>query len=41
VLTLDRIWVRPLAGLRHVSVHASSSARRASDHLPVIAEIEL
>jgi endonuclease/exonuclease/phosphatase family metal-dependent hydrolase len=41
VLTLDRIWVRPLAGLRHISVHASPSARRASDHLPVIAEIEL
>jgi endonuclease/exonuclease/phosphatase family metal-dependent hydrolase len=41
VLTLDRIWVRPLAGLRQIFVHASPSARRASDHLPVVAEIGL
>ena len=41
VLTLDRIWVHPLAGLRQIFVHASPSARRASDHLPVVVEIEL
>lgn len=41
VLKLDRVWVHPLAGLRRISVHTSPSARRASDHLPVVAEIEL
>jgi endonuclease/exonuclease/phosphatase family metal-dependent hydrolase len=41
VLTLDRIWVRPLAGLRQIFVHSSPMARRASDHLPVVADIEL
>jgi endonuclease/exonuclease/phosphatase family metal-dependent hydrolase len=40
VLRLDRIWVRPLSGLRRIYAHASPLARRASDHLPVAAEIE-
>lgn len=40
VLPLDRIWVHPRAALRQVSVHATPAARRASDHFPVIAEID-
>ena len=38
-LPLDRIWVRPRDALRNVRVHQSPLARRASDHLPVVAEI--
>jgi endonuclease/exonuclease/phosphatase family metal-dependent hydrolase len=41
VLPLDRIWVRPRTRLRRIFVHASSLARRASDHLPVVAELDL
>ena len=41
VLRLDRIWVRPLSGLRRIYVHASPLARHASDHLPVAADVEL
>ena len=40
-LSLDRIWVRPLQALRRVFVHATAAARVASDHLPVVGEIEL
>lgn len=39
VFALDRIWVRPRALLRSVKVHRSAVARRASDHLPVVAEL--
>jgi endonuclease/exonuclease/phosphatase family metal-dependent hydrolase len=39
-LSLDRIWVHPRRALRHISVHATPTARQASDHLPVIAEIQ-
>jgi len=40
VLALDRVYAR---GLRILSVeaHASREARRASDHLPVVARVEL
>jgi endonuclease/exonuclease/phosphatase family metal-dependent hydrolase len=41
LLSLDRIWVRPLAALRRIFVHATAAARAASDHLPVVGEIEL
>jgi endonuclease/exonuclease/phosphatase family metal-dependent hydrolase len=40
VLALDRIWMRPRDCLRRVSVHNSQCARRASDHLPLLAQIE-
>jgi endonuclease/exonuclease/phosphatase family metal-dependent hydrolase len=40
VLALDRIWMRPRACLQRVSVHNSQGARRASDHLPLLAQIE-
>ena len=39
IIPLDRIWVRPRHLLRRLSAHATPAARRASDHLPVVAEI--
>ena len=39
MLALDRIWVKPRHLLRRLSVHSSRLARRASDHLPVVAEL--
>lgn len=41
VFALDRIWVRPHATLQSLAVHASPTARLASDHLPLAAEIHL
>jgi endonuclease/exonuclease/phosphatase family metal-dependent hydrolase len=41
LLKLDRIWVRPQRALARFAVHGSGVARRASDHLPVIAEIQV
>jgi endonuclease/exonuclease/phosphatase family metal-dependent hydrolase len=40
-LALDWIWVSPRQHLLKVSVHQSELAKKASDHLPVIAEISL
>lgn len=40
-LALTRIWVRPRAALRSVQAHRSELSRKASDHLPVRAEIEI
>ena len=39
VLALDRIWVKPFSLVRRVQAHRSPAARRASDHLPLIADI--
>jgi endonuclease/exonuclease/phosphatase family metal-dependent hydrolase len=39
LLALDRIWVKPRRLLRQMTVHTSRLARRASDHLPLVAEI--
>lgn len=41
LLTLDRIWVRPPELLTGLRVHTSEFARRASDHLPLLATIAL
>lgn len=41
ILSLDRIWIQPASALRRVFVHTSALARRASDHLPVVADIAL
>jgi endonuclease/exonuclease/phosphatase family metal-dependent hydrolase len=38
-LALDRVWVRPSAALARVVSHGSALARRASDHLPVVATL--
>ena len=39
-LPLDRIWVHPRRALRRIFAHATPTARLASDHLPVVAEID-
>lgn len=40
MLSLDRIWIQPASALRRLFVHTSTLARRASDHLPVVADID-
>jgi len=40
VMSLDRIWVHPARALRRIFTHATPTARLASDHLPVVADIE-
>jgi endonuclease/exonuclease/phosphatase family metal-dependent hydrolase len=39
LLPLDRIWIHPPDLLIRLRAHRSPAARRASDHLPVVAEI--
>lgn len=41
IVALDRIWVNPLRALRRIVTHATPTARLASDHFPVVAEIDL
>ncbi len=41
VFALDRIWIRPPGTLVRMDVHRSALARRASDHLPLKAIIDL
>jgi endonuclease/exonuclease/phosphatase family metal-dependent hydrolase len=41
IIALDRVWVKPRACLRSIEVHRSGLARLASDHLPVVALIDL
>ena len=41
IFSLDRIWVHPGEWLTGVSVHRSALARKASDHFPLIAEINI
>jgi len=41
VLPLDRLWVTPCSALVSVAAHRSPGARIASDHLPVVATLEL
>jgi endonuclease/exonuclease/phosphatase family metal-dependent hydrolase len=36
-LSLTRIWVRPRRALQTIVAHRSATARRASDHLPLLA----
>jgi endonuclease/exonuclease/phosphatase family metal-dependent hydrolase len=40
-LTLTRIWVRPRDALLSIEAHRSEAARRASDHLPVKALVDV
>lgn len=40
-LALTRIWVRPVQAIVSVKVHNTPLARRASDHLPLRAEIDV
>jgi endonuclease/exonuclease/phosphatase family metal-dependent hydrolase len=39
LLSLDRVWVKPTRALVGFRVHTTPLSRRASDHLPVVAEI--
>jgi endonuclease/exonuclease/phosphatase family metal-dependent hydrolase len=41
LLALDRVWVKPRLCLRAIRVHRSALARLASDHLPVVAALDL
>jgi endonuclease/exonuclease/phosphatase family metal-dependent hydrolase len=41
LLALDRLWVRPRSNLTSIGVHRSPLARRASDHLPLVADVAL
>ena len=41
ILSLDRIWIHPAAAVKGMFVHRCALARRASDHLPVVADIDL
>lgn len=41
VFALDRLWVSPTAAVARMSAHASVTARVASDHLPLVADLEL
>ena len=40
IVPLDRIWVHPMHALRGVFTHTTPTARVASDHLPVVADID-
>ncbi len=40
-LALDRIWTHPRAMVRGLAVHRSALARAASDHLPLVATLDL
>lgn len=40
VLPLDRIWIRPPAVLRDITVHRTARSAKASDHLPLKATVE-
>ena len=39
LFALDRIWVRPRSYLQDVRAHASELSSRASDHLPIVAQL--
>jgi endonuclease/exonuclease/phosphatase family metal-dependent hydrolase len=41
LLALDRLWVAPSTSLRDLHVHDTELARQASDHLPLVGELEL
>jgi endonuclease/exonuclease/phosphatase family metal-dependent hydrolase len=40
-LALTRIWVRPVGAIVSIDVHRTPAARRASDHLPVKAVVDV
>src|SRR5689334_6871290 len=41
LFALDRIWVSPAGSLRGLACHATPRARAASDHLPLVATIDV
>jgi endonuclease/exonuclease/phosphatase family metal-dependent hydrolase len=40
LVPLDRIWVNPIRLVRRIFTHATPVSRVASDHFPVVAEID-
>jgi endonuclease/exonuclease/phosphatase family metal-dependent hydrolase len=40
-LALTRIWVRPVGAMASIEVHRTALSRRASDHLPVKAVVDV
>ena len=38
---LDRLWVQPLSVVHSLQAHKSPAARKASDHLPLVAQLYL
>jgi endonuclease/exonuclease/phosphatase family metal-dependent hydrolase len=40
LFALDRIWVQPKDALRRIFAHKTPTARMASDHVPVVAELD-
>ncbi len=41
VFALDRIWIRPGKVIGNLTVHQSKKARASSDHLPLVADLNL
>jgi endonuclease/exonuclease/phosphatase family metal-dependent hydrolase len=41
LFALDRVWVSPCSRLCSLKTHRSALARQTSDHLPLVAEIQL
>jgi endonuclease/exonuclease/phosphatase family metal-dependent hydrolase len=41
LFALDRIWIKPADAVVKLQVHNSMSSRQASDHLPLVAELEI
>lgn len=41
LLALDRIWIHPATRLMSLQVHATALSRIASDHLPLVADVDL
>jgi endonuclease/exonuclease/phosphatase family metal-dependent hydrolase len=41
IVPLDRVWVNPSRALRSIVTHKTPTARRASDHFPVVADIDV
>lgn len=41
LLPLDRLWAKPSRAVQAVAPHASDNAKVASDHLPLVAELDL
>ena len=40
LVPLDRIWVHPTGALRRIFAHTTPTSRVASDHFPVVADID-
>jgi len=40
LFALDRLWAAPRSSIRRIYTHESDLARRASDHLPLVGELE-